>query len=141
MPGGRPSKYDPQCIEQARTLAQNGATEMEVADFFDINVTTLRRWKAIHAEFGTALKVAGDIADDRVERSLYERANGYSVMAVKHFVIKDEIQTVEYIQHYPPDPTSAIFWLKNRRRNEWRDRRTEEPGEEDVPLQNRPAGV
>ena len=27
----------------------------------------------------------------------------------------------EYIEHYPSDIASAIFWLKNRRRDLWRD--------------------
>ena len=25
-------------------------------------------------------------------------------------------------KHHPPDTTAAIFWLKNRRRDDWRDR-------------------
>jgi hypothetical protein len=32
-------------------------------------------------------------------------------------------KTVEhkYIEHYPPDPTSMQFWLRNRRPDCWRD--------------------
>ena len=26
-----------------------------------------------------------------------------------------------YTEHYPPDPTSMCFWLKNRRPDRWRD--------------------
>ena len=61
-------------------------------------------------------------ADDRVERSLYQRANGYLHRAVKVFMRRDGT-TVEhkYIEHYPPDPTSMCFWLKNRRPDRWRD--------------------
>ena len=49
-------------------------------------------------------------------------ANGYSHPAVKVFMKLDGT-TVEhkYIEHYPPDPTSMCFWLKNRRPDRWRD--------------------
>ena len=61
-------------------------------------------------------------ADDRVERSLYQRANGYSHPAVKVFMTRDG-KTIEhkYTEYYPPDPTSMIWWLKNRRPDRWRD--------------------
>ena len=29
---------------------------------------------------------------------------------------------VPYVEHVPPDTTACIFWLKNRRREDWRDR-------------------
>ena len=53
----------------------------------------------------------------RVERSLYERANGYSYDAVKIFMPAGAKKPVyaPYIEHVPPDVTAAIFWLKNRR--------------------------
>jgi hypothetical protein len=32
----------------------------------------------------------------------------------------------EYVRHYPPDPTSMIFWLKNRQPQDWRDKQEHE---------------
>jgi hypothetical protein len=29
---------------------------------------------------------------------------------------------VEIVEHYPPDTTACIFWLKNRQPGRWRDR-------------------
>jgi hypothetical protein len=47
-------------------------------------------------------------ADNRVERSLYERANGYSYDAVKIFCDKNgNITKVPYIEHVPPDVTAC----------------------------------
>jgi hypothetical protein len=59
----------------------------------------------------------------RVERSLYQRANGYNFEAVKIFMPAGSKQpvVVHYIEHCPPDPTSAMFWLKNRVPDNWRD--------------------
>jgi hypothetical protein len=66
--------------------------------------------------------VGKQAADDRVERSLYQRANGYSHPAVKVFIKRDGTTVdYKYIEHYPPDPTSMCFWLKNRRPDRWRD--------------------
>jgi hypothetical protein len=55
-----------------------GTADMEIADFFAVNVATLYRWKNDHPEFCDALKEAKTEADARVEASLYHRAIGYS---------------------------------------------------------------
>jgi hypothetical protein len=62
-------------------------------------------------------------ADKCVERSLYERANGYSYDAVKIFMPAGAKKPVyaPYREHVPPDTTAAIFWLKNRDPARWRD--------------------
>ena len=77
-----------------------------------------------HEEFSSALKKGKDPADSRVERSLYHRAIGYSYDAVKIFMPagKDKPVIVPYREHVPPDTVACIFWLKNRRREEWRDK-------------------
>ena len=61
-------------------------------------------------------------ADDRVERSLYSRAVGYSFNSEKIFCNKDgEVTRVPIVEHVPPDVTAQIFWLKNRDPARWRD--------------------
>lgn len=123
MSGGRPSKFKPECVEQAAKLAALGATDREIADFFKIAESTLNLWKIEHPEFSESLKVGKENSDDRVEQSLYRRALGYSHDAVKIHVAADgTITKVDFTEHYPPDTTAAIFWLKNRRRDVWRDR-------------------
>ena len=88
----------------------------------NIGITTLERWKKYYPEFRGALKVSKDVFDDKIERSLAQRAIGYSHPAVKAFVTRDgKIVEHHYIEHYPPDPTSMIWWLKNRRPDRWRD--------------------
>jgi hypothetical protein len=59
----------------------------------------------------------------RVERSLYERANGYNYEAVKVFMPAGAKQpvVVHYIEHCPPDVGAAFIWLKNRDPEHWRD--------------------
>ena len=119
---GRKSLFREEYILIAKAAARFGAIEEEIADELNIGITTLERWKEKYPEFRGALNVGKQAADDRVERSLYQRANGYSHPAVKVFMTRDG-KTIEhhYIEHYPPDPTSMIFFLKNRRPDRWRD--------------------
>ena len=82
-----------------------------------------RKWVGVdHGEFRGALKVSKDVFDDKIERSLAQRAIGYSHPAVKAFMTRDgKIVEHHYTEHYPPDTTAALFWLKNRRPDRWRD--------------------
>lgn len=121
---GRPSKFKPEMVEQAKKLSLLGATDRELADFFSVSVSTLNLWKIEHPAFSESLKLGKEAADARVERSLYQKAIGYSHEAVKIFANTNtgtEV-IVPYVEHHAPDTTAAIFWLKNRRPQEWRDR-------------------
>ena len=137
MPAGRPSKFKPEMVEQARKLCELGATDREVAEFFDIRESTLNNWKSAHPELLEALKVGKEAADERVSQSLYRRALGYSHDAVKIAVnAQGEVTQVPFVERYPPDTTAAIFWLKNRRPDLWRDRvQNEHSGPDGAPIQ------
>lgn len=118
----RPSKFKPEFIEQAAKLCKLGATDVEVADFFEIDARTLYRWKADNEAFCQSLKAGKIEADERVERSLYAKAIGYSYDAVKIFNHQGVIIEAPYREHVAPDTTACIFWLKNRKPAEWRDK-------------------
>lgn len=124
MSAGRPSDYKDTFPEQAQKIALLGATDQEVADFFEVDVRTIYRWKHDHPEFCQALKVGKEVADERVERSLYQKAIGYEQDEVKIFMPGGSEDPVyaPYRAKIPPDTTAAIFWLKNRRSQEWRDK-------------------
>jgi hypothetical protein len=51
------------------------------------------------------------------------RAVGYSFDSVKIFMPAGAKKPIyaPYVEHMPPDPTSMIFWLKNRDPARWRD--------------------
>lgn len=135
-----PSKYRPEFAEQAAKLCKLGATDLELADFFRVSERTINTWKVEYAPFAQALKRGKHEADDRVEQSLYRRAIGYSHEAVKIFCMKDDaeplevskeqkrrrsrmrVKKVKYTEHYAPDTTACIFWLKNRVPDFWRDK-------------------
>jgi len=124
MPAGRPSSYEPEFAAQATKLAALGATDIEVADFFEVDVRTIYRWKHDHPAFCQALNVGKEKADERVVNSLYQKAVGYEQDAVKIFMPANAGEPVyaEYREKIAPDTTAAIFWLKNRRPADWRDK-------------------
>lgn len=121
---GRPTDYRDEFAAQAEKLCALGATDIELADFFDVDVRTVYRWKHAHDEFCQALKGGKEIADERVERSLYQRAIGYEQDEVKIFMPAQAEAPVyaPFRAKVAPDVTAAIFWLKNRRGENWRDK-------------------
>jgi len=125
---GRPKEKvsDKVDFKQVAILCHLGFTDKKLADFFGVAERTINNWKK-DSEFLALLKEAKELADKEVEKSLWERANGYSHEAVKIFMpagAKEPIYA-PYIEHYPPDPTSMIFWLKNRQPDKWREHRDE----------------
>ena len=119
---GRPSSFKPEYVKQAKKLCALGLTDGELAKFFDVHVGTIYRWQAKFPDFCDALKVGKAPADDRVERSLYHKAVGYTFESEKIFNYQGEVVRAKTIEHVPPDTTAAIFWLKNRRKEDWRDK-------------------
>jgi hypothetical protein len=122
MPAGRPPTYREDFVKQAFNLALLGATDEDLAAAFQVDPSTISRWKNEHPEFQEALKAGKEDANGRVAKSLYRRALGYKHKATKIFLHEGQPVTVDYIERYPPDTTAAIFWLKNRRSDLWRDK-------------------
>ena len=138
---GRPPKYDEERFPVvARAMARLGATDKEVADALGVALATLKTWKKI-PEFVAALKEGKALADAHVEDGLYQRAIGYEYREVKVVQEANEvgvaigggddgkatlmpavvIRTETVSKQRAPDVTAQIFWLKNRKPEEWRD--------------------
>ena len=118
---GRPSSYSPDLCELAHNYCLLGATNDELAEFFGVSPRTIDNWIAVHPDFETAVKDGRIIADARVARGLYARAVGYDRKVEREILHQGELRTITNVTHYPPNPQSCIFWLRNRRRRTWRE--------------------
>lgn len=121
-PEGRPTKYDVKFVKQAYKLSLLGSTDKDLASFFEVSESTIDNWKKEYPEFLESIKRGKEQADSNVANRLYKRAMGYTHKATKILQHEGSIVTHDYTEIYPPDTTAAIFWLKNRQPQMWRDR-------------------
>lgn len=111
-------KYHPSYAARVRDMCYVGATNTEIATLLGISVNTLREWREQYPEFNFAWREGQAHADAKVAASLFKRATGYE--AIKWKDTKDGRQ--EELVIYPPDVTACIFWLTNRRPENWEQR-------------------
>lgn len=125
---GAPTKYKEEYCSQAEKLCKLGATDAELADFFEVNEDTINEWKKVRPEFSESIKSGKILADSNVADSLYQRALGFEHDSEEIKVMYDKETNDQYIERvpikkkYPPDTTAAIYWLKNRQKDKWRDK-------------------
>jgi hypothetical protein len=120
---GRPTAYSADIAEQCYRLALLGADRDQMADILLVSIGTFKEWLEAHDDLFAAVTRGRAAADAHIAQALYHRARGYSHPAVKIFLNKQgEPVIVPYTEHYPPDTMAAIFWLKNRRPDLWRDK-------------------
>ena len=106
--------------------ARKGLTDEQIAKNMGIAYSTLRDWKKKYPAIQAALKKGKEVVDYEVESALYKRAIGYEVEEEKIYIQEIEGRTTKRKEitkkHVPGDTTAQIFWLKNRKPKEWRDR-------------------
>lgn len=120
---GRPTVYQDSYCKLARNYCLLGATNESLAALFEVGLSTIKRWLVEHPEFRAAVMEGREAGDANVASSLYRRACGYEIEEVKLFAHKGHVTAVKTLKHYPADPGAALNWLKNRRPNDWRDKK------------------
>jgi hypothetical protein len=95
------------------------APDLELADFFDVTPQTILAWKASHKEFSEAIRLGQEVVDQRVERSLYQQACGYSRDAIRIIKTANGRIEVHYREYVPGDVRAQIKWLTNRQPDRW----------------------
>ena len=121
---GQPTRYKPEYVEQVYKLTVKGLTDKDLADLFKVREQTVNNWKNKYPEFFESLKRGKDEFDSNViEKSLARRASGYQYTETTKAINKEGKMVIikEVVKEIAPDPTSIIFWLKNRRPDRWRD--------------------
>ena len=99
--------------------ARDGLIDEQIAHNMGITTKTLYEWKNKYGEISEALKKGKEVIDRQVENALLKRALGY---AYDETTYEDGVETKRVIKEVAPDTTAQIFWLKNRKPAEWRDK-------------------
>lgn len=133
MGRGRKTLFKDFMFKEGLKLAFHGFTLDQMADFWEVGVSTLRRWLRKYPDFRTALKRAKDEADFKVVKGLYKRACGFKFTekTYERILIKGngngnpaqhQLTLVKQIKkYYPPDTAAGFIWMKNRDPLRWKD--------------------
>ena len=103
--------------------ARDGLTDEQIAKNIGIATSTFYEWKKKELEFSEALKKGKEVIDFQVENALLKKALGYTITIKEEKLDRDGcVHTLEKDVHIPPDTTAQIFWLKNRKKEQWREK-------------------
>ena len=124
---------EPDNLLRLQAWARDGLTDEQIAHNMGIAYSTLRVWKEKYSAISAALKKGIEVVDIQVENALLKRALGYSYNEVVRERVRDDdtgdykLEITKTIKkEVVPDTTAQIFWLKNRKPIEWRDRKETE---------------
>jgi len=111
-------------LKRIKGWAFDGLNDEQIAGKMGISKSTFYEWQKKFPEFAEAICEGKEIPDRNVENALYKRACGFEYEEVTKEVdeINGKMITKRVKKYYPPDATSMIFYLKNRKPEEWRDK-------------------
>lgn len=110
----------PEGLLKIEGWARDGLTDEQIAKNMGVSVSTLNNWKNKYVEILESLKRGKEVVDRLVENALLKRALGYSYTEITY---EDGVETKRVVKEVVPDTTAQIFWLKNRKPEDWRDKR------------------
>lgn len=107
--------------------ARDGLNDKQIAANTGVNEFTFSRWKTQYPQLAQAIKKGRMPVDVQVENALLKRALGFDYEEVTTEIVnlpdgtqRKHIKKVTKM--VVPDTVAAIFWLKNRKPMQWRDR-------------------
>lgn len=116
----------PDGLLKLEAWARDGLIDEQIAENIGINPATLYDWKKKYPEISEALKRGKEVVDIEVENALLKRALGYEYTETKteEYIVEGVPvkRVTKTVKEVVPDTTAQIFWLKNRRSGQWRDK-------------------
>lgn len=103
--------------------ARDGLTDEQIANNLGISKTSLYKYKEEFIELSERLKKGKEVVDYEVENALLKRALGYEYDEIT-YEHGEEVKRIR--KQVAPDTTAQIFWLKNRKPEQWRDKQVVE---------------
>lgn len=114
--------------------AKDGLTDEQIAQNIGISRSTLNEWKKRFPDIKDTIKRGKEVVDRQVENALFKSAVGYEYTEITKELTDSGMKVTKRVtKQVAPNPTSAIFWLKNRKPDKWRDKKeTQVSGEMSV---------
>ncbi len=104
--------------------ARQGLTDEQIAKNMGIKKSTFYDWLKKYPDISESLKKGKAPVDFEVENALYKRAVGFEYEEVETLyeeVNGEKKKKVKRIKRTAlPDTSAIIFWLKNRKPEQWR---------------------
>lgn len=113
----RPTKFQKQYIDQAEKLTAKGASPLEVAEFFNVSLSTYYDWKNTHKEFSEAIERGRQAVCDLVEGAMLQRALGYTMEVEKQSQYTGEVRAMKV--PVIPDVRAQESYLAAKRPEVW----------------------
>ena len=114
-------------LELIKNWSRNTFTKSEIADRMGVNINTLLKWQKQYVEINEAMNVTREIVDFQVENAVLKAALGYKTKEIKVTVGKKVVngEMVEMlkettVKEVPPNIKAAMFWLNNRKFDDWK---------------------
>ena len=127
--GGRKGLYhewiSKEGLVKLEGYARDGKTDKQIAEMIGISTVTLYDWKNRFPNFANALKLGKEVVDRQVESALLQKALGNATSEEILYSVDEygnQIEERRIVKKAAPDTASAIFWLKNRKSDVWKDR-------------------
>jgi transcriptional regulator with XRE-family HTH domain len=118
---------EPEGLTRIQGWARDGLDLEQIAENMHISRSTLREWRINHPAIASAIKEGRDVPDRNVENSLYKSALGYEYDEETRELRDGELCVTKIVHKTVlPNTTAQIFWLKNRKPREWRDKQETE---------------
>ncbi len=114
----------PEGLLKIEGWARDGLKDEQIAGNIGIRRQTLYEWTKRFPVIFDTLKRGKEIVDRQVENALLKRALGYEYDEVTREpdMNGEMVETKRVTKQVLPDTTAQIFWLKNRKPDEWRDK-------------------
>jgi len=118
------SRLTPELKVEVAKLIARGYSQYAVAKIVGVSQATVCRWIALHDDLRINIKLQEQLATDMVERSLFDKAMAYVEHEREIEVDEDGVERTVRVKEKTKsgDTAAAIFWLKNKRPDAWKDR-------------------
>lgn len=104
--------------------ARAGLSEKQIAKNMGIAYSTFRNWKNDYVALSASLKKGKEVVDFEVENALYKKAMGFEYEETETYIEIVDGERKQRVKKFTrrslPDTQAMIYWLNNRKPNEWR---------------------